>query len=168
MSFNPSLYGEKYRNVKIHPTAIIDSDVEIGPGVQIWAWTHVRQGAKIGAGTIIGERVSIGPKVSIGSGCKIQNNADIHEGVTIGNDVFIGPGVRTTNDPYPRAVGDWADRFQTTQIDDRVAIGAGATILCGITLGAGCMVGAGSVVTKCVAPSWLVAGNPAKRMRAIE
>lgn len=167
MSIDRSINGERFRTAKIHQTAIIDEGVEIGAGVQIWAWSHIRQGAKVGAGTVIGERVSIGPKVVIGSGCKIQNNADIHEGVTVGNDVFIGPGVRTTNDPYPRAAGDWLDRFQTTKIEDGAAVGAGATILCGITLGADCMVGAGSVVTKSVPPEWLVVGNPAKRVREI-
>jgi len=168
MSIDANCHGERFRTAKIHKTAIIDQNVTIGPGCQIWAWTHIREGATIGAGTTIGERVSIGPGVKIGSGCKIQNNADIHAGVVIGDDVFIGPGVRTTNDPYPRAVGEWGDRFRETIIEDGASIGAGAVILCGITLGAACMVGAGAVVTKCVPVKWLVTGNPAKKVRVME
>ena len=167
MSIDKKSHGERFRNSKIHHTAIIDEGVDIGPGCQIWAWTHIREGATIGAGTIIGERVSIGPGVKIGSGCKIQNNADIHSGLRIGDDVFIGPGVRTTNDPYPRAVGEWGDRFRETFIEDGASIGAGAVILCGITLHAHCMVGAGSVVTKSVPAHWLVTGNPAKKVREL-
>jgi acetyltransferase-like isoleucine patch superfamily enzyme len=84
----------------------------------------------------------------------------------MGNDVFIAPGVVTTNDIFPELpVEDWSARFRETLIEDNVSIGANSTIICGIRLGKGCMVGAGSVVTKSVSSNVIVVGNPAKHLR---
>lgn len=140
----------------IHPTAIIDEGAVIGRGCKIWAWTHIREKAIIGDGCTIGERVSIGPYVSIGKACKIGNNADLHEGVTIEDEVFIGPGVQTTNDIRPEAKGDWLDRFRRTLIKKGASVGAGAKLLCGITLGQGCQVAMGAVVCEDVRDHWQV------------
>lgn len=97
-------------------------------------------------------------KVVIGDNCKIQAFAFIPEGVTIGNNVFIGPHVCFTNDKNPPS-GNWAK----TVVEDHVTIGANATILPGITLGRGCKVGAGAVVTKSIPNGQTWIGNPAKR-----
>lgn len=144
-----------------HATAIVETE-EIGFNTKIWAFSHVSRGAKIGDNCVIGECVHIGPGVVIGDGVKIQNHALIYEGVTIEDGVFIGPGVVTTNDIFPRAKGDWSDRFRKTRIRQGASVGANATIVCGVELGKGCLIGAGSVVTGDVPPGAVAYGNPAR------
>jgi len=148
----------------IHSTAI--TETTIPESTNVWAFTHISKGAKIGEDCTIGEGVYIGEDVVIGDRCRIQNGALLFKGVTIGNDVLIAPGVVTTNDYFPELpVGDWSERFKETTIEDNVSVGANATIICGIRLGKGCMVGAGSVVTKSVSSNVIVVGNPAKHLR---
>ena len=134
--------------MSFHATAWQHYTAQIGEGTGVWAFSTIHAGAVIGKNCVIGERVHIGPNVIIGDNCKIQNSALIYEGVTIGNRVFIGPNVVTTNDIRPKATGEWRERFRQTTICDDVAIGANATILCGIVLGRGCEIGAGAIVTK--------------------
>jgi len=120
---------------------------------------NIHEDADIGEGCTIHSHVWIGKGVVIGECCKIQAFAFIPDGVKIGNNVFIGPHVCFTNDKYPPSHGvGWLP----TTVEDSAAIGANATILPGITLGTGCTIGAGSVVTKNVAPHKIVKGNPAK------
>ena len=135
----------------------------IGENVTIHPFTQVCEGAKIVMNTIIGHNVFIGENVHIGEGCRIQGNVYIPEGVYIGNNVFIGPGVTFTNTKHPQIRGK--SERQKTMVCEKVIIGAGATILSGITLYAECFIGAGAVVTKDVLNMQLVAGNPAKPVR---
>lgn len=110
----------------------------------------------IGEGCIIAAFVEIGKDVVIGRNCKIQAHSYIPPGVTIGDNVFIGPHVCFTNDKYPK-VGGWSNtRLMPTIVENDVSIGANATILCGVTLGQGCMIGMGTVVTKDIPPHTLV------------
>jgi len=108
--------------------------------------------------------IFIGPNVEIGENCKIQPYAFIPDGVKVGNNVFIGPHVTFTNDKYPPSRGAWKSGPPTI-VEDGAVIGANATILPGITLGKGCMVGAGAVVTKSVKSGDIVAGNPARSIK---
>lgn len=149
-----------------HPTAIIET-TNIGDNTKIWAYSHVCKNATIGTNCIIGEGVYIGPNVIIGNNCKIQNHCLIYEGVVIEDDVFIGPNVITTNDNFPRAIGEWTDRFKKTLIKKGASICANSTIVCGITLSENCMIGAGSVVTKDIKQNYLAYGNPARHVRKI-
>lgn len=149
----------------ISPSAIIDTGALIGANTKVWAFSHICKNAKIGSNCSIGEGVHIGPNVIVGDNCKIQNHSLIYEGVTIEDHVFIGPNVVTTNDPYPRAFGDWSDRFKKTLIKRGVGIGANSTILCGLILEEFCMIAAGSVVTDHVMRQSLVKGNPARHIR---
>lgn len=122
--------------------------------------------AIIGNDNKIGAFVFIDNGVVIGNRCRIQNGALLYNGVEIGDDVLIAPNVTTTNDYFPELpVGDWSHRFKKTIIKDRVSIGANATIVCGVTIGEGSMIGAGSVVTKDVPPNEVWVGNPAKFLR---
>lgn len=146
--------------IHIHKTAEVSDRAQIGDGTYIWNEVQVREGAKIGENCRIGKCAYIGRDVIIGDGCKIQNRATLYNGVTLGKEVFIGPHVAFTNDLYPRAFSaDW--KIAKTIVRDRASIGAGSTILCGITIGEYAMVGAGSVVTRDVPAHGLVHGNPA-------
>lgn len=152
----------------IHPTAIIDTERNnIGLNTKIWAYTHICKNVIIGSNCTIGEGVYIGPNVVIGNNCKIQNHSLIYEGVEIEDNVFIGPNVITTNDNFPKATGNWQDRFRKTLIKKSASICANTTIVCGIVIGENCMIGAGSVVTKNIKDNYLAYGNPARHIRKI-
>ena len=147
--------------VRIHPTAEVSDEAEIGDDTNIWHQSQVRERARIGRGCNIGKGVYIDFDVTVGDECKIQNYVCLYHGVRIGNGVFLGPHCVFTNDFYPRSRADnW--KVYETVVEDGVSVGANATIVCGIKLGANCMVGAGSVVTKNVPPHALVYGNPAR------
>jgi acetyltransferase-like isoleucine patch superfamily enzyme len=128
-------------------------------------------GCTIGAETKIGAFVEIQKNASIGQRCKISSHSFICEGVTIEDEVFIGHGVMFTNDPDPRATADgdlqteahW--RVVPTLVKRGASIGSNATLLCGITIHEGALVGAGSVVTRDVAAQAVVAGVPARVLR---
>ncbi len=147
----------------IHPTAIVDEGVELGADVQIWHWTHVMPGARIGARTSIGQGCFIGA-VAIGAGCRIQNNVSLYDGVTLEDDVFLGPSCVFTNVTHPRADVSRKDRYAPTLVRRGATIGANATILCGVTIGERALVGAGAVVTKDVPRHAIVAGTPAAQI----
>ena len=124
-------------------------------------------GCSVGDDTKIGAFVEIQKNAAIGSRCKISSDTFVCEGVTIEDEVFVGHGVVFINDRFPRAVS--GDRLQNEN-DWRVVptrIGRGAVVLCGVTVGARAMVGAGAVVTHDVRPDAVVAGVPA-RVRVAE
>ena len=126
-------------------------------------------GCRIGKGSRIGTFVEIQRNAVIGRNCKVSSHTFICEGVTLEDGVFVGHGVMFTNDLHPRAVNadgrlqtdtDWA--LVTTLVKRRASIGSNATILAGITIGEGSLIGAGAVVTRNVPDYAIVAGVPAK------
>jgi len=145
----------------VHPTAIVEEDTEIGEGTKIWHHAHVRKGAKIGKNCVLGKDVYVDTNVVIGNNVKLENRVSVFRGVTIEDDVFVGPHATFTNDLYPRAFStNW--EIVPTYVKKGASIGAGAVIICGITLGEYSMVAAGAVVTKDVPPFGLVMGVPAR------
>ncbi|MBD3315003.1 MAG: N-acetyltransferase, partial [Chitinivibrionales bacterium] len=149
----------------------IGKDVEMGKDVFVGPYVNL-YGCIVGDETKIGAFVEVQKNAVIGARCKIESHAFICEGVTIEDETFIGHGVMFTNDKFPRSVnrdgamqqnGDWA--VTTTYVRKGASIGTNATILCGLTVGEGAMVGAGSVVTKDVPPFTVVAGVPARVIR---
>jgi acetyltransferase-like isoleucine patch superfamily enzyme len=117
--------------------------------------------AKIGKECVLADYVYVGRGVTIGNMVKLENRATVYEGVTIEDKVFVGPHVTFTNDPYPRGCNaDW--KILQTLVKEGSSIGAGAVVVCGITIGEYSLVGAGSVVTENIPPHALAYGNPAR------
>ncbi|HEY8158383.1 MAG TPA: acyltransferase [Methylobacter sp.] len=149
---------------------MINKDVQLGDGVVIHHPDLVNlYGCRVGASSKIGAFVEIQKGVSVGAKCKISSHSFVCEGVDIEDGVFIGHGVMFTNDIYPRAVtpegelqteADW--QVIKTHVKARASIGSNATILCGITIGEGALIGAGAVVTRDVPDYAIVAGVPAR------
>ena len=146
----------------VHPTAIIDQEVEIGAGSKIWHFSHILPQSQIGANCNIGQNVVIGPRGRIGKGCKIQNNVSLYEGVTLEDYVFCGPSMVFTNVHNPRAEIRKMDQLRPTLVKRGVTFGANCTVVCGITIGEYAFIGAGAVVTRDVPAHALMAGNPAR------
>jgi len=151
-------------NIFVHESAYIDQDVAIGDGTKIWHFAHVLPNTQIGNGCVVGQNAMIGPDVRVGNGCKIQNNVALYKGVILEDDVFCGPSCVFTNVLNPRAHVQRKEEFKQTLVQRGATIGANATIVCGNTLGAYCMIGAGAVVTHDVPAHALMVGVPARRV----
>ncbi len=145
-----------------HQTAVIDEPCEIGAGTRIWHFSHVMRDAHIGKGCNLGQNVVVSPQCTIGDNVKIQNNVSVYTGVVIEDDVFCGPSMVFTNVINPRSFIERKDQYRRTLIRRGASIGANATIVCGVTLGRYCVVGAGGVVTRDVPDYAVVYGNPAR------
>ncbi|HYW38867.1 MAG TPA: acyltransferase [Terriglobales bacterium] len=150
----------------------IAPDVKLGKGVKLAKFINL-YGCEVGDNTKIGAFVEIQKNAKVGQNCKISSHTFICEGVTLEDDVFIGHGVTFINDIYPRATApggglqtekDW--KVEPTLIKRGASVGSGATILANLTVGENAMVGAGSVVTRSVPANSIVAGNPARVLRA--
>lgn len=155
-------------------TVRISPDVKLGRDVKIHAFVNL-YGCQIGDESMIGTFVEIQKGATIGKRVKVSSHTFICEGVTIEDYAFIGHGVMFINDRYPRAANpdgslqteeDWS--VVPTLVKRGASIGSNATILCGVTIGEGAIVGSGSVVTHDVPPYTIVAGNPARRLRSVE
>ena len=153
----------RFPGVFVHESAYIDDDVTIGAGAKIWHFVHILPGTKIGRNVAIGQNVMAGPNVVIGDGCKVQNNVSLYEGVELEADVFCGPSCVFTNVLNPRAAISRKNEFRKTFVKKGATIGANATIICGVTIGAYAFIGAGAVVTRDVAAYALMVGSPARR-----
>ena len=144
----------------VHQSAICES-ADIGKGTRIWAFVHILKNAKIGNDCNVGDYCFIENDVVIGSRVTIKNGISVWDGITIEDDVFLGPNCVLTNDLYPRSKIYHSENVRT-HIKQGASIGANATIICGITLGKYCMIGAGAIVTKSVPDFAVVTGNPAR------
>jgi len=148
---------------RIHSTAVIDQPCVIGAGSFVWHFSHVCAGAEIGAGCNLGQNVMVAAGVKIGDRVKIQNNVSLYTGTTVEDDVFLGPSCVLTNVSNPRAQVSRRTLYEPTLIRRGATIGANATIVCGVTLGRYCFIGAGSVVTRDVPDYGFVVGVPGRR-----
>lgn len=151
------------KNIYIHETAVIDDGAQIGDGAKIWHFCHVMGTAQIGKNCVLGQNVFVANEVKLGNNVKVQNNVSLYEGVICEDDVFCGPSMVFTNVINPRSSVNRKEEFKTTHVKKGATIGANATIVCGITLGEYCFIGAGAVVTKNVKPFALMVGVPAKQ-----
>lgn len=150
----------------------------IRSGTVIYAGTTIGDGFNSGHGAMIREDNVIGDNCSVGSnavlepGNRVGSGTRIHsqcflEHVTLGERVFLAPGVVFTDDPHP-ICPRYLDCVLGATVEDDVSIGGNATILPGVRIGAGALVGAGSVVTRDVAAGTVVAGNPAKLIKQVK
>ncbi len=151
----------------------IAPDVELGADVKLSCFINA-YGCRIGCRTKVGSFVEIQKGVIIGADCKISSHTFICEGVDIGDGCMVAHNVTFINDKYPAAVNpdgtmqteaDW--EVVPTRVGKGVSIGSSATILCGVIIGDGAMIGAGSVVTKDVPAGELWVGNPARYLKKV-
>jgi len=143
-----------------HPLANVESPT-VGESTRIWQFAIVLRNAKIGANCNICSHCFIENDVEIGDRVTIKNGVQLWDGLRIEDDVFIGPNVTFTNKKFPPRVAQTEAPLKTF-LGKGVAIGAGATILPGLTIARRAVVGAGAVVTRSVPPNAVVAGNPAR------
>ncbi len=155
--------------VTIHPSADVSDDAQLGAGTRVWHQAQVREGAVIGSECILGKGVYVDAGVRIGNRCKLQNGVYVFHGFDLEDGVFLGPGVMLLNDKSPRAINadgtlksdsDWT--VSKGLVKYGAAVGGGAAILPGVTIGRFAMVGTGAVVTKDVPDHGVVYGNPAR------
>ena len=147
----------------IHETAIVEDEVELGEGTAIWHHAHIRRGARLGSGCVVGKSSFVDTGVVIGDRVRIQNHVSVFNGVHLADDILGGPSVSFTNDLYPRArTADVPWTATPTYVESGVALGANATIVCGIRIHQWAVVGAGAVVTNDIPAYALAVGNPAR------
>jgi UDP-2-acetamido-3-amino-2,3-dideoxy-glucuronate N-acetyltransferase len=151
------------RNIFIHETTVVDDGAQIGNGTKVWHFCHVSGTARIGENCVLGQNVYLGNKTILGNNVKVQNNVSVYEGVICEDNVFLGPSMVFTNVINPRSAVNRKEEFKNTVVKKGATIGANATIICGVTLGEYCFIGAGAVITKDVKPYALMVGIPARQ-----
>lgn len=158
-------------SMRVVDSADVSAEARIGAGTSIWDLVQVREHAHIGKNCILGRGAYVGAGVRMGDNCKVQNYALLYEPARLADGVFIGPAVVLTNDTYPRAINpdgtrksadDW-DPVGVT-IEQGASIGARATCVAPVRIGAWATVAAGAVVVRDVPDHALVAGVPAKQI----
>ncbi len=149
---------------RAHASAIIDDNVSIGKGTQIWHFSHLLPGSVLGENCSVGQNVVIGPNAKVGNGCKIQNNVSLYDGIVLEDSVFCGPSMVFTNVYNPRCEFPRKTEYLQTLVKQGATLGANCTIVCGTTIGRYAFVAAGAVVTGNVPDFALVVGNPARQI----
>jgi acetyltransferase-like isoleucine patch superfamily enzyme len=149
--------------IMIHPMSDVQS-TNIGGGTSIWQFCVILSDAQIGVDCNICSHCLIENDVIVGNRVTVKCGVQLWDGLRLEDDVFIGPNVTFTNDRHPRSK-QYPDEFPQTIIRKGASIGANATILPGVEIGEGAMIGAGSMVTRSVAAGITVVGNPAREIR---
>ena len=145
-----------------HDSSYIEPGAVIGENTQIGYFCHIMSGSKIGSKCTIGDSITVMPDCVIGNNVTIQNQVTIYSAITIEDGVFLGPSMVFTNILNPRSQTNRKNGYLPTLVRKGATIGANATIICGVTLGRYCFIGAGAVVTRDVPDYGLVYGNPAR------
>jgi len=144
----------------VHPLGVCES-ANVGRGTRVWAFAHVLPGARVGEDCNLCDHTFLENDVILGDRVTVKCGVQLWDGLRVGDDVFIGPNATFTNDLFPRSRVRPA-AFLETWLERGCSIGANATILPGLRVGANAMVGAGAVVTRSVPPNAIVQGNPAR------
>lgn len=156
--------SDKLMSYQVHESAIVDEGAQIGEGSRVWHFVHVCGGAQIGRGVSLGQNVFVGNKVSIGDYCKIQNNVSVYDNVHLEEGVFCGPSMVFTNVYNPRSLIERKEEYRDTLVKKGATLGANCTLVCGVTLGEYCFIGAGAVINKDVPAYALMVGVPARQI----
>lgn len=150
------------KGVFVHERGLCESD-EVGVGTRIWAFAHVLAGARVGRDCNICDGAFVESGAVIGDRVTIKNQAMVWDRVEIADDCFVGPGVAFTNDRHPRSrLREGSGHLRPTKVGAGATIGANATVVCGIEIGARAFVGAGSVVCADLPAHAFAVGNPAR------
>jgi acetyltransferase-like isoleucine patch superfamily enzyme len=161
---------------RVHPTALVEEEVTLGPGTAVWDSVHIRRGTRIGAECIVGEKTYIAYDVRIGDRVKINAFVYVCAAVTIEDGVMIAAGTVFTNDRFPRATtpdlralrpSEPDAHTRPTRVREGATIGARAVIGSDLVIGRFAMVGMGAVVTRSVPDFHLVVGHPAVSIGAV-
>src|SRR3954463_578807 len=163
-------------SVRIHPTAIIEANVSLGPGTSIWDSAHIRQNTTLGEECIVGGKATIAYGVCIGNRVKLNSLVYVCNGVTMEDGVMVSAGTIFTNDRFPRAAtsdlkqlrsSETDEHTQQTLVREGATIGAGCIIGSNLEIGRFAMIGMGSVVTRSVPDFHLALGNPARSIGCV-
>lgn len=151
-------------DVYVHSHGLCESDT-VGAGTRVWAFAHVMAGATVGRECNIGDHAFVESGAVLGDRVTVKNAVLVWDLVTVHDDVFLGPGMVFTNDLKPRAhVKRDRSEFLPTVVEQYATVGANATVVCGVTIGVGAFVAAGSTVTRDVPRQALMRGNPARQV----
>lgn len=156
--------GDMLTDYFVDPTSIVHEGARIGQGTKIWHFCHIMNDTRIGSRCSFGQNCHVGAGVIIGDNVKVQNNVSIYGGTVIEDDVFLGPSCVLTNVKNPRSQVQRRSLYEGTLIRRGATVGANATIVCGVTLGQYCFIGAGTVVVRNVADYALIVGNPGRKV----
>lgn len=164
------------KETRVHPTAMLEAGVVLGPGTAVYDHVHIRRNTTLGEECLVGGKTTIAYDVRIGNRVKLNSNVYICTGVTIEDGVMVSAGVIFTNDRFPRATTPDLKSLRSSDPDEHTlptlvkcgaTIGAGAIIGNDLNIGRFAMVGMGSVVTKSVPDFHLVVGSPARSVGAV-
>lgn len=160
------------RELRVGADGVIRAFTVLYAGTTIGDRFQTGQGVSIREGNVIGDDVSIGTNSALEHGNRIGDRVRIHTGcflelVTVEDDVFIAPNVVFADDPHPPC-----PRYQEcvggAVVRRWARIGSNATILPGVVIGRGALVGAGAVVTRDVPAGAVVVGNPAHIVKRVD
>ncbi len=147
----------------VHPSSYVDAGARVGARSKVWHFCHLMPGSEVGEDCSLGQNVVVMSGVRVGRNAKIQNNVSLYEGVELEADVFCGPSMVFTNVHNPRSHVSRKHEYRRTLVERGASIGANATVVCGNSIGAYALVGAGAVVTRDVPAYAVVAGVPARQ-----
>lgn len=149
----------------IHPLS--DCQAHVPESTRVWQFCVILPEAKIGENCNICSHCLVENGAVIGNNVTVKCGVQLWDGVTLEDNVCVGSNVTFTNDRYPRSRNkDW--KLEKTLVKRGASIGAGSTILCGITIGENAMIGIGSVVTHDVPDGELWYGSPARFVCKVE